>query len=271
MALININHLSNTLQRTVDINCYFPNDLQKCEEIKGVITLLHGYTGNSSVWFKYTAVCRYAADNNLVVICPSADNSFYTDMVYGGNYYTYITKEMPEYLNKTLKIPTERSKNIIAGLSMGGYGALMIGLNNPDKYFTCASFSGAVMVDEMANAKDLNVIQEIFYPVFGENLNVPDKYKLLYLAEKVSKLPKEEQPNIYVTCGLQDEDNMLILSQNKMFQEGVSKMDLPCTFEYWNGVHEWNFWDVSIAKTIDKYFNNGYFQDKVKNTWGNQF
>ena len=85
--------------------------------------LLHGMHGDRNSWMNGSAIVRHARARGIAVVMPSAENSFYTDQKYGFKYYTFIAKELPEYLRKILPLSKKREKNYIAGLSMGGYGA----------------------------------------------------------------------------------------------------------------------------------------------------
>ncbi|MEG0485195.1 MAG: hypothetical protein RR576_07085, partial [Oscillospiraceae bacterium] len=107
MAFISCLLKSEVLQSTVDVKLYFPCDLPEYvgNKVKGVITLLHGYTGCGDDWLQMTAASRYAADNGLVLIAPSVGNCFYNDMAYGGAYFTFINEEMPLLLQKIFKYP----------------------------------------------------------------------------------------------------------------------------------------------------------------------
>ena len=95
-------------------------------------------------WVHFPAAIRYAADNGLVLVIPDAGNSFYNDMAWGQAWHTWLTEEMPALLRQMVRLPEEREKNFIAGMSMGGYGALRIGLAHPERYAGVASFSGCV-------------------------------------------------------------------------------------------------------------------------------
>ena len=90
MAYIDCKLKSQLLQRTVAVKLYFPTDLpaEVGNTVKGVLTLLHGYTNCGEDWLQMTSAARYAADNGLVLIIPDCDNSFYQNMVYGGAYYS---------------------------------------------------------------------------------------------------------------------------------------------------------------------------------------
>ena len=273
MAYIAARIRSIVLKKTVNVDLYFPNDLpeETVPKINGVITLLHGYNNCNTDWFHMTSVCRYAADNGLILVAPFCDNSFYNNMVYGGDYFKYITEELPILLEKMFNIPTTRENNYIAGLSMGGYGAMLIGLSCPDLYAGIGCFSGVVMPDMlMTLGKDLDEIKQAFTPVFGDELKLPEDKNILNLIEKVSKLPENEQPKILLTAGNQDNAVYYVNDQNKLFLSNINK-DILSSFKYmeWDGGHEWNFWDRSIVYAIDFFLENGY-AEKKHNDWQTQ-
>ena len=127
MAYVTCKLRSAELDRNVEIKLYFPCDLPVYvgAEMKGTLTLLHGYGNSGDDWTQMTAAARYAADNGLVLICPSCQNSFYQD-TFRSAWKTFVTEEMPLLLSRMFHFPREREKNFIAGLSMGGYGALYL-------------------------------------------------------------------------------------------------------------------------------------------------
>ncbi|MEI3013566.1 MAG: alpha/beta hydrolase-fold protein [Ruthenibacterium lactatiformans] len=131
MAYIDCKLKSQILGTTVGVKLYFPTDLPADVgyTVKGVLTLLHGYTNSGDDWMQMTAAPRYAADNGLVLIMPDCGNSFYQNMMHGGAYKTFVTEELPMLLGRMFKLPARREQNFIAGLSMGGYGALFLGLS----------------------------------------------------------------------------------------------------------------------------------------------
>ena len=169
MAYIDCKLKSQILGTTVGVKLYFPTDLPADVgyTVKGVLTLLHGYTNSGDDWMQMTAAPRYAADNGLVLVMPDCGNSFYQNMMHGGAYKTFVTEELPMLLGRMFKLPARREQNFIAGLSMGGYGALFLGLSRPDLYAGCASFSGAVDLSMMLADPAAPGVREVFGPVFG--------------------------------------------------------------------------------------------------------
>ena len=269
MAYLECKLKSQILQTPVGVKLYFPTDLpaEVGNTVKGVLTLLHGFTNCGDDWMQMTAASRYAADNGLVLIMPDCGNSFYQNMVYGGAYKTFITEEMPILLNRMFKLPQRRDQNFIAGLSMGGYGALFLGLSRPDLYAGCASFSGAVDLSMMLADPTAPGVREVFGPIFGDSLALPQSSDLRVLAKRVAALPAAQQPKILMTNGLQDIEPFLILQQNDSLHRVMQPLGLANYRRMqWNGVHEWNFWDRSLVYAIDYFLANGYAARKL-NDW----
>lgn len=266
MAYIECKLKSLAAMTTVSVKLYFPTDNPEDvgNEAKGVLTLLHGYTNSGDDWVHMSAAARYAADNGLILIMPDCGNSFYQDMVYGGAYKTFVTEEMPVQLGRIFRIPREREKNYIAGLSMGGYGALYLGLSRPDLYAGCASFSGAVDLALMMKAGDTPENRAVALPVFGNVDRLPETSDLHTLARRVAQLPKEQQPKILMTNGFQDIEPYYILQQNDSLHATMKTLPLAHYKRMqWKGVHEWNFWDRSLVYAIDYFLENGYAERKL--------
>lgn len=122
MAYIDCKLKSQLLQRTVAVKLYFPTDLpaEVGNTVKGVLTLLHGYTNCGEDWLQMTAAARYAADNGLVLIIPDCDNSFYQNMVYGGAYYSFMTEELPLLLRTISAFRPRAARTILRGFPWAG-------------------------------------------------------------------------------------------------------------------------------------------------------
>ena len=266
MAYLACKLKSQVMQATVGVKLYFPNDLpaEVGNTPKAVLTLLHGYTNSGDDWFQMSSAPRYAADNGLILVAPDCGNSFYHNMMYGGAYRTFLIEELPILLNSIFKLPQGREKNFIAGLSMGGYGALYLGMTRPDIYGGCASFSGAVDLAMMLRDKSVPGIRETFAPVFGDNLSLPRASDLHEIARKLARQPAKDQPKILLTNGLQDKEPYQILAQNDALHKTMHELHLAHYRRLqWNGVHEWNFWDRSLVYAIDYFLGNNYAARKL--------
>ena len=265
-----VNSLVMNLETHLDV--YIPTDRLKDRSRKpdGIIYFLHGIGSSEEDFAEQSAAARYARDNNLVMVYPYGMQSFYNDMKYGPKYFTYITEELPEILKAVYGLEFPREKTFIAGLSMGGYGAMYLGLSRPDLYAGIANFSGAVdikmMADEIKKMDKIEGDSSAFVQVFGEELEVPDDKNLFRLAEKVAALPKEEQPMIFSCCGRQD-DLFFLHDQNIRLKNHMEKLGFrEYVYKEWDGIHEYAFWDRALVHAISFFLKNDY-EKKILNRW----
>jgi putative lysine transport system ATP-binding protein len=245
----------------INVAMVFPNDRRwnaEAGDIKGVITLLHGFYGCGEDWIRLTAAGRYAYDTGYLLICPGTGNSFYHNMSYGPPWYDILTAYLPRELHKIFKIPEDREVNHIAGLSMGGYGALRIGLSNPDRYATIGAFSGALDFAALAAAGKIPEAGSFFTAILGENLALPDEANLFKIAPEAAAKSRALGQRIFITCGKQDKPLYHVHTQNQNFLNAVQNTPLDLTYREWDGGHEWQFWDRSLAEYIGFIDKNDY-------------
>ncbi|MCI6740408.1 MAG: alpha/beta hydrolase-fold protein [Bacteroidales bacterium] len=263
MAFLHCKFKSAALGAQTTVRLYLPCDQPGWagREVRAVFTLLHGYTNDGDDWVHSSSALRMAADNGLALIIPDASNSFYCDMAAGPAWNTWLTQELPGQLDQILKLPRQREKNFLCGLSMGGYGALYIGMNHPERYAGIASFSGCLDLALMLQNREDPAVRRAFEPILGRELELSADRDLFRLAERVSRLPQEEQPKILCTAGRQDHEPYYIIEQNRRFHSHAK--DLPLadyTYLEWDGAHQWEFWDRSLSLAIDRFVNPGYGQ-----------
>lgn len=94
--------------------------------------LLHGFTGDHLSYLRTSKIERYADEHQIMVVMPSVYNSAYTDMKYGLDYFSYLTEELTDFVERNFPAATKRENRFIAGMSMGGYGAYKWGLTCPE-------------------------------------------------------------------------------------------------------------------------------------------
>ena len=144
MAILQVNFLSRALFRTVPAYVVLPTDRIPAEEDKPFKTLclLHGLLGNYTDWVHNTQIQRLAEDRRLAVVMPSGDNSFYVDNPVSKN-GEFIGRELVELTRRMFPLSHKREDTFIAGLSMGGFGALRNGLCYPETFGYIAGLSSA--------------------------------------------------------------------------------------------------------------------------------
>lgn len=148
MGLFTGNFYSKNLRMTTQINVIFPdvsNDVTPLYEgTPKVLYLLHGLSGNSDEWTRFSKIEYYAKKYNFIIIMPEVQRSFYTTGKVGIDYFHYVADELPAICGKWFHLDQRRENTFIAGESMGGYGAVKIALNRPEKYEAVASLSGVL-------------------------------------------------------------------------------------------------------------------------------
>jgi len=200
--------------------------------------LLHGLSDNYSAWARQTAIERYAQDKGICVIMPDGAKSFYTDMKYGEKYYTYIAKELPQMMQEIFGLSDKREDNFIAGLSMGGYGALKIALRECDNFCAVAALSAAV---DIHNKKR----KDVLIPIFGEKLEIPKEEDVFELAVMCEKNPN--RPRIFMGEGTEDHTYEANRSLRKLFES----LDYDYTYRESKGTHCREVWDEYIKYVLD--------------------
>ncbi len=244
MSFINMDFYSSTLEMSCHCNVILPNDIINSGEPAKVLYLLHGLSDDCSKWSRYTALERKVHGKNLAVIMPEVQRSFYTDMRFGINYFQYVAYELPELCKNMFNISDKREDTFVAGLSMGGYGALKTAFKRPDVFSKAASFSGAVAFKRtldkcVDNIYSADRIKELI-GICGNDLKFTDLEDPFFLAKKT--LDEGNTPDVLLTCGTED----FLYQDNIEFKNYLEEIGYPAKFLEWEGDHNWKFWDESL-------------------------
>lgn len=166
MAVMEIHLYSEALKMDTDIHIIYPNEHDS--SMRKTLWLLHGSSGDSSVWMRNTTVEQIAERYNVVVIMPDGIYSCFTDMYRGNCFATYVTAELPRVVRGFFpKLSGDRADNFVAGYSNGGYGAMLLGLTDPYIYGAVGAFSGGNKVN-VAYPKDGSKRAHDMYINFGD-------------------------------------------------------------------------------------------------------
>jgi putative tributyrin esterase len=233
MAFFKMRFQSHQLGQGVTVNVIMPDDVTR--PVK-TVWLYHGLSDDQNTWMEQTSIQRYAAQFGVAVVMPCSDRGWYTDTAYGKNYFTFVTKELVDTCRKFFPfLSTRREDNMVAGLSMGGYGALKAALTYPEQYGYCGSLSGWVNITR----KDLPCSFEEWQGVFGYDLldvaQLKDtKHDLLALVKALKKEQKD-LPQIYLWCGIKD----YLIDENKTFIKDLKDLDVHHECLFSEGDHSW--------------------------------
>lgn len=208
-----------------------------------VVYLLHGYGGDQGDWFTYSRVAEEAARLGLVVVTPDGANSWYVNSPIG-RWEDYIVTDLVQEVERRWPVAKGRDARAIAGLSMGGYGAVRIGLRHPDRFALAASMSGALDITRFRSVfnprGELPDVFEIFGPDDSRTRGDNDVYQLAGTAT-ASALPY-----LYVDCGVDDP----WFAINREFASILRARALPHEFHEEPGSHNWAYWDRQVRSVM---------------------
>jgi S-formylglutathione hydrolase FrmB len=211
----------------------------------GTLYLLHGRGQSALSWIRHSRIEDHAEKYGMAVIMPEGARSFYTDMHYGGDYFSYITEELPALCGRMFRIEEGPEKTYIAGLSMGGYGALKCAFNRPEQYAGCAAFSAVTDIRwRLENTPRDSPAYRDLRGVFGAEPEPGEADDLFALAGPAAQAAKH--PRLFISCGGED----IRLEQNRRLSALLREAGYDHEFQQWPGGHEWDFWEVSIQKAL---------------------
>lgn len=216
------------------------------------IYALHGFTGDRLDWVRNFDMEAFASRRGWAVIMPGCENRFYLDNEETGERFgSLVGKELVEVTRAMLPLSRRREDTAIAGISMGGFGAVRNGLMYADTFGAIISLSAALITDEVAAMKPDGGGTPIapygyYRNTFGEpsRLLGTDKDPK-HLAELCS--PRADRPDIFLACGSED----FLYERNTDYHEHLSKLGYE--HEWWvrEGVHNNDFWKQAIPASFD--------------------
>lgn len=252
---LEMNFRSAELKRQTQVYVLLPDESKNDPPYK-TVWLLHGLGGNHTDWMRNTAIEQYAKKHSLAVIMPNVDRSWYTDTAYGANYFSFITKELPEVCFRTFsQMSQRREDNIAAGISMGGYGAMKVAFSYPERYGCCISLSGSLDITRKGRPCDINEWRSIFGFDMNSPLELEGSRHDLYALTSKAKGEGKQLPKLYMWCGTEDH----LIDVNRSFDRHLTELGVAHTFETSEGDHSWKWWDLHMQGALEWMMNNQIF------------
>lgn len=257
MATMEFQFYSKALKKVTTVNVILP-EIHKTKEGVGnpgntykTLYLLHGLSGDHTNWLRKTSIERYANEYGIAVVMPDVGRSWYTDTAYGEKYFTFVAEELPAVCRSYFKgMSDKREDNYIAGLSMGGYGAMKIAMSYPENYCGCATLSGALDITRENRKRNLEEWKALFgYDLkdFAE-LN-GTKHDVYALVDKNHKAGNPF-PKLFVWCGTEDE----LVHNNRRLKTQLDNLGIEHYYAESEGDHSWKWWDLHIQEVLKFFF-----------------
>lgn len=259
MAYLEACFKSAVLRRLVHLNVILPVEdtatlsrhPQKPAAFR-TLYLLHGYTGDHSEWMRESCIARVARHHDLAVVMPDGDNSFYQDNPERDQCLaTYVGEEVVGLTRRMFPLSDKREDTFIAGNSMGGFGALYLGLRYADTFGAICSLSGAFVQDRIGREEDplrgmATPNPAYWRAIFGDESAYPgSEHDLRHLID-VAAMPKDP-PRIMLCCGTEDP----LYPLNEAMADRLARAGFAPKLCASSGTHDWDYWDDQVPAMID--------------------
>ena len=224
-----------------------------------VLYLLHGFSGDYTDWCKNTKLIDYAKPYEEIIVMPEGDNSWYVNSYSDPKmqWENYIVDDLISYIDAHYRTNASRQGRAIGGLSMGGYGALFLGLKYHDMFAAVASLSGVVAAANLQrwdsqtwneiNSSHAEFFEEVrktqaadFGPASNPRRAGEDPFLL------IRNLTPTNCPQLYLAIGWGDS----LLGENRQFVALLSTLKMPYRYAEVPGKHEWKVWDEQIQRVL---------------------
>jgi S-formylglutathione hydrolase FrmB len=250
MALMRCDFFSDVLGLSTSMTVILPQSTSTQIGMTGVqgdnappvLYLLHGLSDDDTIWTRRTSIERYASALGLAVVMPQVHRSFYADAVHGMPFWTFLTTELPELVSTFFRVSQRREDTFVAGLSMGGYGAMKWALREPWRFASAASLSGAVALSHPSEYADPDFAR-LTRSIFGDTPTDGTGNDVLHLMRVADPTAL---PRLYVACGTED----FLYRSNLALIEAAKQSGADLTVDFGPGDHEWSYWDEQIQKVL---------------------
>ena len=208
-----------------------------------VFYLLHGLSDDHTAWTRRSSIERYVAGLPLIVVMPNGERGFYTDAQDRPRaaYETNLVQDIVGFVDRVFQTIPTREGRVIAGLSMGGYGAAKLALKYPNLFCAGVSHSGAVHF----GGRDFSAADDWgreWVSILGANPSGGPN-DVFALAEK---LDPAQRPALRIDCGVDD----FLIEENRALHAHLTALDYPHEYQEHPGGHSWEYWDEHVQDTI---------------------
>lgn len=223
-----------------------------------VLYLLHGLGGHERDWQKLGKITETAsrligngAIPPMAIVMPDGANSWYVNSAKHGRYEDALLEDLIPGVEKRHALGGDRSRRAIAGLSMGGYGALRLAFRNPDRFAMTAALSAAIFPD-LISQEDVSRQQIGFFKgAFGEPFDIAEFNRQNFFSDIPSLKAASKRPAIWVTVG--DDDGFRLYEGNTALYLALKQAGVPVEFRMTDGNHTWKLWRSEIENALRYY------------------
>jgi S-formylglutathione hydrolase FrmB len=236
----------------VEYSIYLPPDYETSNRSYPVLYLLHGYSDDETGWIQFGEANRIAdrgiANGDFppcIIVMPDGKVTWYSNSIDGKDpWEDMFVDEFIPFIEKQYRIRANKEFRAIAGLSMGGNGALLLSMRHPDLFSSCVAMSAGTFTD--AEVLNGNMYDRFFGTIHGPKPanDVSEHWKAyspLHLLDSVDK-EKLKSIRFYIDCG----DDDFLYKGNAALHVKMRDLEIPHEFRVRNGGHEWSYWRTGL-------------------------
>ena len=249
---------SKLMNKNIRYSIYLPDGYHTSAQKYPVLYLLHGYTDDETAWVQFGDMRRIAdeaiASGNaaqMIIVMPDAWDTWYINSFDNKEpYETLFFDELIPHIEATYRARPHREHRAIAGLSMGGYGALIYALHRPDMFSSCSPLSAAVRSDEQMKAYDSEGQERkaLFTRIYGNGI-ATSHWQENNVFALIDKMVAKQAPAVsfYVDCG---DDDFLFLKNLILFKK-MREKNIDAQLRVRNGGHTWQYWREGLPRVME--------------------
>ena len=250
VKMVDVTFHSAALSRDMQYRAVMPANIALNQKFP-VLYLLHGGGGGFHDWSNYSGVARYA-EQGLILVMPEGNSSYYTNSADRpqDRYEDYIVHDLVADVEQRLPVASGRMHRAIAGVSMGGFGAVVLAFKHPELFIFAGGMSSALDVPSrpfsIKRVGQYRQHSSIFGPWGSHSRRASDPFVLARSASPA------QAPYLFLTCG----DQEGLLATNKKFAELLHQRQFAYEFHISHGGHDWNQWDRNLTDLMKSAFGH---------------
>lgn len=260
MVLEGLTIKSSIMGKEMKYSVYLPFDYKTSNRNYPILYLLHGLGDDDSGWVQFGEIAFYAdkaiakgETTPMVIIMPDGLRSFYVNSADGKTkYQDYFLKELMPAVENSYRIRKSQRFRAIAGLSMGGYGALNYAIKHPDLFCAAAPLSAAVFTDDEIQNLDDKAYADLGANIYGAGLKANNRINANNQQNAILKMidiaPADSLKKVkwYIDCG----DDDFLINGNMAIHAALKTKGIPHTFKVRSGAHNWTYWRTALPNVL---------------------
>lgn len=196
-----------------------------------VLYQLHGASDDHQGWIQYANLARYVSRLGLITILPDGGMSFWLNRSPRERYEDFVMDDLANHVGQTFHV--KPGKAAIGGLSMGGFGAVYLGLKHPDRFASIWAHSGA-----------FRTYERLLELGWGE-----DAARTADVAALVASVEGDALGTLSFDCGTEDS----LLPGNRLLDRLLTERKLPHRYLEHPGGHTWDYWDTHVQEALQQH------------------